>query len=88
MADPKDGFSRGVEGCTEVEEVEVGRIDRMDVLALTAALPTRWYVTSRNERGLERMGLEITYNYVMTTSFPDLGLPGHDPYCISSSHGY
>ena len=59
VADPKDGFSRGVEGCTEVEEVEVGRIDRMDVLALTAALPTRWYVTSRNERGLERMGLEI-----------------------------
>ena len=41
MADPKDGFSRGDEGCTEVEEVEVGRIDRMDVLALAAALPTR-----------------------------------------------
>ena len=42
MADPKDGVSRGVEGCTEAEEVEVGRIDRMDVLALAAALPMLW----------------------------------------------
>ena len=42
VADPKDGFSRGVEGCTEAEEVEVGRIDRMDVLALAAALPMLW----------------------------------------------
>ena len=43
MADPKDGVSKGVEGCTEAEEVEVGRIDRMDVLALAAAaLPMLW----------------------------------------------
>jgi hypothetical protein len=39
VSDPKDGVSRGVEGCTEAEEVEVGRIDRMDVRALAAALP-------------------------------------------------
>jgi hypothetical protein len=37
VADPKDGVSKGVEGCTEAEEVEVGRIDRMEVLGLAAA---------------------------------------------------
>jgi hypothetical protein len=34
VADPKDGVSRGVEGCTEAEEVEVGRIDRMEMFLL------------------------------------------------------
>ena len=43
MADPKDGVSRGVDGwCTNADEVEVGTIDRMDVLALAAALPMLW----------------------------------------------
>ena len=51
MADPKDGFSRGVEGCTEAEEVEVGRIDRMDVLALAAAaLPMLWFLCEKFTR--------------------------------------